>query len=200
MYPVMLNVENKLCTIIGGGFTALRKAESLAQNGAEIKVISPEFCDGFNVGLKIQKTYEPSDIKDSFLVIAATNDKMVNRKVAEDAKNQKILAYLVDDAEMSDFVSPAVSVCGDISLSVSTNGKFPLLAKKLSVIKSSDLDLYKAILPIIEKYRQLILHENRDTKKEILRDMISDDMIMMARENLILFEQKVKDLYEKGHN
>ena len=72
MYPVMLNINGKLCTVIGGGKVALHKVKKLSQGGAYVKVISAEFINGFAEFETITKKYSPSDIENSFLVISAT--------------------------------------------------------------------------------------------------------------------------------
>ena len=72
---------------------------------------------------------------------------------------------LSDDTEHSDFILPSSKNYDDITISVSTNDKSPALAKKIRQIKSNDLELYASILPIIEKYRRILISENRDTKK-----------------------------------
>ena len=100
---------------------------------------------------------------------------------------------LSDDTEHSDFILPSSKNYDDITISVSTNGKSPALAKKISQIKSNDLEFYASILPIIEKYRSILISESRDTKKEILNFMVSDEMLEIAKESLELYEQKIKE-------
>lgn len=194
MYPVMLNIEGRKCTIIGGGKVALRKAKKLKEYGGDVTAVASEFCAGFDNINTIQKFYEPSDITNSFLVIAATNDKNLNIKIAQDAKHQNILVSLTDNSELSDFISSCTHTSGDISVSISTSGKFPLLSRKLCEIKSHDLKFYDSILPILEKYRQKIIAENRDTKKELLECLISDDMLEIAKANIEQFENKIKEI------
>ena len=193
MYPVMLNIEGKECTVIGGGKVALRKAKKLKNCGGAVTVIAPEFVEGFDDIKTIRKYYTADDIKNSFLVIAATNDKELNLQIAKDAKSLNILVSLADDSGASDFVSPATATVGDITLSVSTNSKFPLLSKKLCTVKSADLEIYNSILPVLEKYRQQIISEKGDTKKDLLEYMISDEMLETARRDITLFEQKIKE-------
>ena len=193
MYPVMLNIEGKECTVIGGGKVALRKAKKLKNCGGAVTVIAPEFVEGFDDIKTIRKCYTADDIKNSFLVIAATNDRELNLQISKDAKSLNILVSLTDDSSASDFVSPATAAVGDITLSVSTNSKFPLLAKKLCAVKSADLALYNLILPILEKYRQQIISENGDTKKVLLEYMISDEMLETACRDITLFERKIKE-------
>ena len=193
MLPIMLDITGKKCTVIGGGKVALRKAKKLTEYGGSVTALAPEFTEGFENISIIQKRYTSSDIENSFLVIAATNDRELNRQIARDAKELNILVSLADDSGASDFVFPAAYSRGDITLSVSTDGKLPMLAKKLCARKSEDMELYNAILPILEKYRQKIIAENRDTKKELLEYMISDEMLEIAKKDIALLEQKIKE-------
>lgn len=193
MYPVMLNIYGRKCTIIGGGKAALRKAEKLREYGGAVTAVAPEFTAGFDNINTIQKCYTAEDIENSFLVIAATNDRELNKQIAADAKSMNILVSLADDGGASDFILPASRSIGDITLSVSTDGKFPLLSKKLCSIKSEDLTLYNSILPILEKYRQRIIAGNYSGKKDLLEYMISDEMLETARGDVTLFEQKIKE-------
>lgn len=197
MYPVMLNVAGKLCVVIGGGKTALRKAVKLCECGANVKVVSREFHDGFSkLDAKIvKKEYDISDISDAFIVIAATDDDTVNRKIVSDARTLVILTSDTADAELSDFVSPASVSSGDLTLSVSTGGVFPALAKKLCGMKAADMGFYESILPILKKYRDVILSSGYEAarKKELTEYMVSDDMLLCAREDIKLFEEKIKE-------
>ncbi len=193
MYPVMLNVKGRKCAVIGGGNVALRKAVKLRNAGAEVIAISPEFCCDFDGIEKIKKRYEPSDIAGSFLVIAATDDKDLNLTIAADAKDRNILVSLTDNVEISDFVSPASRDIGDITLAVSTDGKFPALSKKLCDILSADIGFYNDMLPALEKYRREIIAEHGDSKQELISYMISDEMLDTARKDLPLFERMIKE-------
>ncbi len=193
MYPVMLNIKGRKCTVIGGGSVALRKAKKLIACGADVTAVAKEFTSGFENIKTSQKPYDISDIENSFLVIAATDDKALNERISYDAKSKGILVSLADNAELSDFTSPASCSSGDITLAVSTGGKFPSLSKKLCEIKSKDLELYSSLLTILEKYRRIVLSENRDTKEKLLKFMVSDEMLEYAETSLDLFEQKIKE-------
>lgn len=193
MFPIMLNISGRKCTVIGGGNVAERKVKTLLKYGADVTAVSPVFKDGFPNVKRLEKEYSSSDIENSFLVIAATDNKAVNQTIYSDAKKHNILVSLSDNTEHSDFILPSSKKCGNITISVSTNGKSPALAKKINQIKSSDLEFWNDLLPIIEKYRQILIKENRDTKKEILNFMVSDEMLETARKSLALYEQKIKE-------
>lgn len=193
MFPIMLNIHGRKCTVAGGGNVAERKVKTLLKYGADVTAVSPVFKDGFPNIKRLEKEYSSSDIENSFLVIAATDSKKVNQTIYNDAKKLNILVSLSDDTEHSDFILPSSKNYDDITISVSTNGKSPALAKKISQIKSNDLEFYASILPIIEKYRSILISESRDTKKEILNFMVSDEMLEIAKESLELYEQKIKE-------
>ena len=193
MFPIMLNIHGRKCTVAGGGNVAERKVKTLLKYGADVTAVSPVFKDRFPNVKRLEKEYSSSDIKNSFLVIAATDNKEVNQTIYNDAKKRNILVSLSDDTEHSDFILPSSKNYDDIMISVSTNGKSPALAKKISQIKSNDLEFYASILPIIEKYRSILISESKYTKKEILNFMVSDEMLEVAKESLELYEQKIKE-------
>ena len=157
MFPIMLNIHGRKCTVAGGGNVAERKVKTLLKYGADVTAVSPVFKDGFPNVKRLEKEYSSSDIENSFLVIAATDNKEVNQTIYNDAKKRNILVSLSDDTEHSDFILPSSKNYDDIMISVSTNGKSPALAKKISQIKSNDLEFYASILPIIEKYRSILI-------------------------------------------
>lgn len=196
MYPVMLNVQGKKCVVVGGGYVAWRKAVKLFESGANVTVVSPKFCSDFNFASKIQSKYDVKYIKNSFLVIAATDNYDLNKKIADDAKTENILVSLVDKSIESDFVSPSSVTSGDITVAVSTNGKYPMLAKKLCKMISCDISFYNELINILEQYRKIIISKYGDTKTELLERLISEDMIQYAKKDISLFKQKADKLLQ----
>ena len=104
MFPIMLNIRGRKCTIAGGGNVAERKVKTLLKYGADITAVSPVFKDGFPNVKRLEKEYSSSDIENSFLVIAATDNKEVNKTIYNDAKKQNILLSISDDTYHSDFI------------------------------------------------------------------------------------------------
>ncbi|EEL35497.1 Precorrin-2 dehydrogenase [Bacillus cereus Rock3-28] len=77
-----------------------------------------------------QREYEKSDIKDAFLVVAASSDSILNEQVAEDAaKNQ--LVNVITNPESGNVHFPAAIHRGLLNIAVSTGGASPKLAKKI---------------------------------------------------------------------
>ena len=63
--------------------------------------------------------------------IAATDDRVLNARIASDCRARHIPVNCVDDKEYCDFFFPALIVRGEVSIGVSTGGASPLLAALL---------------------------------------------------------------------
>lgn len=168
-YPVNLKIENKKCVVVGGGKVAERKIKLLLEKGALVTVISPK------ITLLIEKlwretkisylavTYTSSPLKDAFLVIAASNDRTVNSRVAKDANRLGILVNVVDSPAESSFIMPAILSRGDLTIAISTAGKSPALARKIK----EDLalmysDEYGDLIEMIAQARERIKRKYPD--------------------------------------
>jgi siroheme synthase-like protein len=136
-YPIFINLKGKNCVVVGGGNVALRKIQMLLECGGDIRVISPDFCEeitklAINKRIKVMpRKYKKGDLQGSFIAVIATNDQDVNRKIAEEAKREKVLLNVVDNPEISDFIVPSILTRGDLIIAVSTGGKSPALARKI---------------------------------------------------------------------
>ena len=136
-YPVNLNITNRNCLVVGGGPVAFRKVGMLADCGANVTVVSMDFCDEFqkfnnmsSISL-VQRKYFPSDLDGKFLVIGATNNEALNRRISADAEKKNMLCNIADVPEICNFILPSVIRQKDLVIAVSTSGKSPAFAKKL---------------------------------------------------------------------
>ena len=48
MLPIILDLTGRKALVVGGGRIAYRKAKALADEGAHVTVISPDFVDDFS--------------------------------------------------------------------------------------------------------------------------------------------------------
>jgi siroheme synthase-like protein len=132
-YMACLDLEDRPCLVVGGGAVGFEKARGLLECGATVTVVAPEIEPDLQL-LAIRwrrKRYEAADLAGSFLVVAATPDRAVNRRVFEDAEARSLLCNVADDAELCSFILPAVYRRDPIALAVSTGGASPALAKRL---------------------------------------------------------------------
>ena len=184
MYPLTVRVDKKRVVVIGGGKVAGFKIIPLLKQGADIVVVSPEL-DANLVKLveekKIrwyQREYEKSDIKDAFLVVAASSDSILNEQVAEDsAENQ--LVNVITNPESGNVHFPAAIHRGLLNIAVSTGGASPKLAKKIRDDIANKYD------ETYEMYLEF-LYEVRIKLKELQLE---------KRERHILLQEVLKSVY-----
>jgi precorrin-2 dehydrogenase / sirohydrochlorin ferrochelatase len=132
-YMACLDLEGRPCLVVGGGSVALEKARGLLDCGATVTVVAPEI-DAELEALPVRRRrrrYETSDLEGTFLVVAATSDRALNRRVFLDAEERRLLCNVVDIPELCSFILPAVYRRDPIALAVSTGGASPALAKRL---------------------------------------------------------------------
>ena len=73
-YPIFLNLRGRACLVVGGGEVALRKAESLREAGAKVRVVAPQVCGDIlrlkDVEVRLRE-YEAADVAGMALVIGS---------------------------------------------------------------------------------------------------------------------------------
>ena len=74
-----------------------------------------------------QKEY----LKNYKIVFSATNNRKINEQVHKDCKKANILLNVVDVPDLCDFILPAVVKRGDLTISVSSQGRAPFYAKEI---------------------------------------------------------------------
>ena len=80
--------------VIGGGKVAERKVASLLEAGAEVTLVSPTLTPKLGSLAKneiiyyISREYRKGDLNGAFLCVVATNDRRLQKRVAQDAKNK----------------------------------------------------------------------------------------------------------------
>lgn len=170
LYPINLNIDKIKITIIGGGKVAYRKATNFLNFDKKVIVVSKEFIEEFEeIKEKIEMIYDKYDekyIKDSFIVIAATNDKKVNHEIGVYCNKKGKLVNVVDDKELSNFTVPSYVKRGELLLSVSTGGNSPSLSSKIKQELEEIYDeSYEEYVELLGLARKKIIEENKDIKE-----------------------------------
>jgi precorrin-2 dehydrogenase/sirohydrochlorin ferrochelatase len=167
-YPVSLDLKDRFCIVIGGGKVAERKVRGLLACEAAVQVISPRLTSGladlFRAGLLTwqERDYRSGDLSGAFLVIAATDNEQVQQRTYEEAEERNILINVADVPGRCNFILPATVRQGDLTVSVSTGGKSPALAKRLrQELEKSIGPEYKIIADILGNLRGAILARGR---------------------------------------
>jgi uroporphyrin-III C-methyltransferase/precorrin-2 dehydrogenase/sirohydrochlorin ferrochelatase len=133
--PIALNVEGKLCLLVGAGAIAAQKCRTLLEHGALVHVVAPAFNDdpawSHDNVVKIVSVYDVKYLDGISLVIAATSDPHVNRLVVADCRAANLFALCVDSPDDCDWIMPATLRRGAFTVSFGTDGLFPSLAARV---------------------------------------------------------------------
>ncbi|WP_027085348.1 precorrin-2 dehydrogenase/sirohydrochlorin ferrochelatase family protein [Cohnella panacarvi] len=136
-YPILLNLKDRTCVVIGGGAVAARKARGLLDAGANVTIVSPklnpELSELAEAGRirHVPKAYADGDLEGAMLVFAATDSPEANAAVLSEANRRGIPANAADGGEAGDFIVPAVLRRGDLVLTASASGSGPAVASRI---------------------------------------------------------------------
>jgi siroheme synthase-like protein len=132
-YMACIDLEGRSVLVVGAGRVAHEKAGSLVDCGAAVTVVAPDVAPEV-AALPVElwrREYRSSDLDGRFLVVAATADTAVNRRVFADAEARALLCNVVDVPELCSFILPALHREDPITVAVSTGGASPVLAQRL---------------------------------------------------------------------
>ncbi|HYX74722.1 MAG TPA: siroheme synthase CysG [Steroidobacteraceae bacterium] len=135
--PIFLRLQQRPVAVVGGGVVARRKVSTLRAAGAHVTVIAPHLdpqlaADVARGELRhIAAPFAPAHLGDAVLVIAATDDARVNRAVSQAARERNLPVNVVDDAELSTFIFPAIIDRSPILVAVSSAARAPVLARRI---------------------------------------------------------------------
>lgn len=136
-FPVLLNIKDKPCLLVGGGDVAARKALQLLRAGAEVRVVAPVMGEKLTALARQHKMtqrsggFEPADLEGCVLAIAATDDNAVNRAVHAAALQKNIPVNVVDAPALCSFIMPAIVDRSPVLIAVSSGGAAPVLTRLL---------------------------------------------------------------------
>ncbi len=190
-YPIFVDLRGKRCLVVGGGKVAERKVEMLVAAGARVTIISPNLTPALREMVKREKKvtnlarqYRKGDIRGYFLVYGATDDRKVNRFMADETKEGKVLINVVDRPKLGNFIAPAVVKRGDLVIAVSTAGASPALAKKarrdLESIFGQEYEKALELLGALRKEFKRRAHSFSD-RQRILTDLVNSPLLEYVR-------------------
>ncbi|MDD4345483.1 MAG: bifunctional precorrin-2 dehydrogenase/sirohydrochlorin ferrochelatase [Desulfitobacteriaceae bacterium] len=195
-------MSRKKCTVIGGGVVAQRKVSALLSAGANVWVVSPQISPvlqdlGRTGEIRVLlTTFQPELLKESFLVIAATNRREINQQIAAFCRENRILVNVTDCQEESDFITNAFHRQGDLMMAVSTNGKSPYLASKISAdLADAYGKAYADLLKILGEARADMKRKEigRGKMIKVMDELLGDDLLqLLQRGNVNEAREKVR--------
>jgi uroporphyrin-III C-methyltransferase/precorrin-2 dehydrogenase/sirohydrochlorin ferrochelatase len=202
-YPVGLDLADKDVLVVGGGPIAEGKVDQLLECGARIRLVSPTATPRL-VALAaqgalrwVERPFEPSDLAPdgppAWIVIAASDDRAANARVAAAARAAGRLVNAVDDVPSCDFIAMSVLRRGDLQVAISTGGGSPAMARWMREELEARLpDELGPLLDLLAEARLALKAEHRvppyptwrrAVTADVLRDL-ADGERARAREKL----------------
>ncbi len=201
---VDLNLAGKNVIVIGGGVEGVRKVKGLLGQNCKITVISERLNSYLEelaqqkkieiVKMKIKNANVLDNYQNIFLVLAATDNKELNRKIVEKGRSMMSFVYAADDPPVSDFsYASIINIEGIMQVAISTFGKSPIMARRLRIkaerilrrtIKQSDIENTK-----LQEFARMAARPKIKTvieRKRFLYSLINDKNIQnLINENKI---------------
>lgn len=135
--PVFVTIARRRVLIVGGGTVAARKTGTILRAGGRPLVVSPTICPALRKLKRegrirhVARGFRATDVEGCALVIAATDDTHLNRRVYTAADSARILVNVVDCPELCSFIMPAVVDRSPLLIAVSSGGSAPVLTRHL---------------------------------------------------------------------
>lgn len=187
--PLFHQLREQPVLLIGGGEVALRKALLLAQAGARLRVVTlklhPELEKLLEQtgGVYQLRGWQAGDCQGHVLVVAATENSMLNAEVAAEAKALHVPVNVVDTPELCSVIFPAIVDRSPLVVAVSSGGHAPVLARLVRAKIETVLPAaYGKLARLAQKYRQAVkkrfgdLQQRRVFWEETLQGPIAEQV------------------------
>ncbi len=190
-YPILIDLQGKKALVVGGGKVAQRKIETLLGHGATVQVIAreltPELEQLRRAGkiLFLGNEFSETFLEGVFLVFAATDDALLNRRVSQTAQQRGLLVNAVDQPADCNFIVPSILSRGDLVIAVSTSGKSPAFARRVRVeLEQHFGEEYGFFLNLMGNLRKEILHLglSPEVNKSAFEELVYSDLLAAIKE------------------
>lgn len=146
LFPLFAQLEGRDVLVVGGGEVASRKIEALLQAGARVRVHAHAVGEavlawvGAGRVSRLHGEFDPRWLDEAWLVVAATDDRPFNARLAGEAERRRLFVNVVDDAQLSTFHIPAIVDRTPLQVAISSGGAAPMLARRLREQLEAQLD------------------------------------------------------------
>jgi len=136
-FPAFIDLENKNILVVGAGVVALRKIERLIHFRPRITVVAPRAIEDILIldkeGLIAfkKRRFIMRDLKDRFMVIVATNNIYLQKRIYNACIKRNILCNSVDSKDYCTFLFPSLIIKEPVVIGINSGGEAPSVSKYL---------------------------------------------------------------------
>jgi uroporphyrin-III C-methyltransferase/precorrin-2 dehydrogenase/sirohydrochlorin ferrochelatase len=217
-FPLFADLRGQRVLVVGGGDVAERKVRLLLEAGARVELVAPELTEWLRQRLPaatgecrrregeetvdwLALEFDPAQLAGATLVVAATSDSAVNAQVAATARDRHVLVNVVDDAELSSFIVPAIVDRSPLVIAISSGGVAPVLARYVRERLESLLDESLGTLAgLLQRWRDRIKRARPalDARRRFYADVVRGPVAASLRRRQIdAAEQALAQLLEQ---
>jgi len=209
-FPLFVNLDKLPVLVVGGGEIAERKINLIIKANANVEVLARKFSPNVENLIskkklkKIKKSLDINTLGSNYsLIIAATDNKQINKKLFNFATKNNILINVVDQPELCTCTFGSIVERGDLVIAISTGGSAPVFARNLrekfeSLLPQSTKQLIDFSSSIREK---IIRSFSQFNKRRIFWELFFDALATkknITKSNLTkLSNQLIKSLRNK---
>ncbi len=209
-FPLFVNLDKLPVLVVGGGEIAERKINLIIKANAKVEVLARKFSPNVenlinkNKLKKIKSNLDISALDSNYsLIIAATDNKQINKKLFNFANKNNILINVVDQPDLCTCTFGSIVERGDLVVAISTGGNAPVFARNLrekfeTLLPQSTKQLIDFSASIREKVMSSFSQFN---KRRIFWELFFDDFATkknITKSNLTaLSNQLIKTLKNK---
>jgi siroheme synthase-like protein len=165
--PLVLDGSQIAALVVGGGAVATRKVLALREGGAAVRVRAPHVSEELSKRAAVDERlliesqrYDEEAIGGAMLVVAATNDRALNAKIAGDARRAHRFVLVAGDPAAGNCAMPAVHRSGDLIVAVASGG-VPRASARVRDALARRLDnRYAAAIRAVARLRQRLLADD----------------------------------------
>jgi uroporphyrin-III C-methyltransferase/precorrin-2 dehydrogenase/sirohydrochlorin ferrochelatase len=190
LYPLFANLAGRDVLVVGGGAVGERKAAALLDAGARVTVgalsLSPTLRTWGGAGRIALREgeFEGRWLDGVWLVVAATGNRDVNRRIAALAGRRRLFVNVVDDAVLSSFHVPAVVDRAPVTVAISSAGEAPVLARLLRERLEALLEpSLGPLAALAAKFRRRVRERLPDalSRRRYYEDLLSGRVLQLLR-------------------
>jgi uroporphyrin-III C-methyltransferase / precorrin-2 dehydrogenase / sirohydrochlorin ferrochelatase len=136
-FPLFTDLERADVVVVGGGEQAAQKVRLLRKTPADITVVAETVTSELSELERqgaiaiVRRPFAAGDLDGKRLAYAATGDRTLDAEVSRAARERGVPINVVDAAELSTFITPAIVDRSPVTVAIGTEGAAPVLAREI---------------------------------------------------------------------
>lgn len=180
-FPIALHGERISAVVVGGGSVGTRKALALVAAGVRVRVVSPDLTAELEEAHREGRVdvergeYAPRFIEGATLVIAATDSRETNARIAVDAHSLGKLVNVSDFPDEGNFHTMALHRSGDVTIAVSAGGVPGAAARIRDAIAERFDGRYERAISALRGLRSRLIAGGDERWRDAAPKLLADD-------------------------